>query len=161
MESNSRSVIASEAKIPWGWIATRSEARLRLLKPLNLETTMLLDHPSDGLTAIRRHIGAIFVSLELSRSNWLVTSLSPGKDEKMSRHSIAAGNVVELLTLFADAHLPVEMLNRRSAPRTNTAVIARGRRRWRSTTIDVVRRVPAITPCAYASHAHVKPGLAD
>ncbi|MGQ0683165.1 hypothetical protein, partial [Bradyrhizobium sp.] len=30
------------------WIATESEARLRLLKPLNLETTMLLDHPSDG-----------------------------------------------------------------------------------------------------------------
>src|SRR6266849_1136860 len=40
---------------------------------------MLLDHPSDGLTAIRTHIGAIFVSLELSRSNWLVTSLPPGK----------------------------------------------------------------------------------
>src|SRR3984893_6264811 len=34
------------------WIATKSEARLRLQKPLNLETTMLLDHPSDGPTAI-------------------------------------------------------------------------------------------------------------
>src|ERR1700676_1023985 len=43
------------------WIAPRSEARLRLLKPLNLETTMLLDHPSDGMTAIRPHIGAFFV----------------------------------------------------------------------------------------------------
>ena len=50
----------AQRKIPWGWIAPRSEARLRLLKPLNLETTMLLDHPSDGLTAIRTHIGAIF-----------------------------------------------------------------------------------------------------
>src|SRR6202166_1023159 len=90
------------AKIPWGWIAPKSEARLRLLKPLNLETTMLLDHPSDGLTAIRTHIGAIFVSLELSRSNWLVTLLSPGKGEKMSKHSIAAGNVAKLLTLFAE-----------------------------------------------------------
>jgi len=29
-------------------------------------------------TAIRFDIGAIFVSLELSRSKWLVTSLSPG-----------------------------------------------------------------------------------
>src|SRR5713226_5832439 len=76
--ANARPMTGS-AKIPWGWIAARSEARLRLLKPLNLETTMLLDHPSDEPTAIRTHIGAIFVSLELSRSNWLVTSLSPGK----------------------------------------------------------------------------------
>ena len=29
-------------------------------------------------TAIRTDLGAIFVSLELSRSTWLVTSLSPG-----------------------------------------------------------------------------------
>ena len=35
-------------------------------------------------TAIRVNIGAIFVSLELSRSTWLVTSLSPGAGEKMS-----------------------------------------------------------------------------
>jgi len=53
---------------------------------------MLLDHPFDGPTAIRTHIAAIFISLELSRSNWLVTSLSPGKGEKMSKHSVAAGD---------------------------------------------------------------------
>jgi transposase len=47
-------------------------------------------------------LAQFFVSLELSRSNWLVTSLSPGKGEKMSRHSVAAGNVAELLTLFAE-----------------------------------------------------------
>ena len=41
---------------------------------------MLLDHPFDGPTAIRTHIAAIFISLELSRSNWLVTSLSPRLD---------------------------------------------------------------------------------
>jgi transposase len=82
-----------------------------LLKPLNLETTMLLDHPSDGLTAIRTHIGAIFVSLELSRSNWLVTSLSPDKGEKMSKHSIAAGDVAGLFVLFAE-------LKRKAASRT-------------------------------------------
>src|ERR1700727_300561 len=90
------------------WIATESDARLRLLKPLNLETTMLHDHPSDGLTAIRTHIAAIFISLELSRSNWLVTSLSPGKGEKMSKHSAAAGNVAGLLTLFADLRCKAE-----------------------------------------------------
>jgi len=73
-----------------------------LLKPLNLETTMLHDHLSDGPAAIRTQFGAIFVSLELSRSNWLVTSLSPGKGEKMSKHSITAGDVAGLLKLFAD-----------------------------------------------------------
>src|SRR5205807_6491009 len=63
---------------------------------------MLLDHPSDGLTAIRTHIAAIFVSLELSRSTWLVTSLSPGKGERMSRHGVTAGDMAELLALFAE-----------------------------------------------------------
>jgi len=62
----------------------------------------MLHHPTDGLTAIRTHIGAIFVSLELSRSNWLVTSLSPGQGEKMSKHSLGAGDVVGLMNLFAD-----------------------------------------------------------
>ena len=33
--------------------------------------------------AIRMDLGAIFVSLELSRSTWLITSLSPGGGEKM------------------------------------------------------------------------------
>jgi transposase len=73
-----------------------------LLNPINLETTMLLDHPSDGPAAIRTQFGAIFVSLELSRSNWLVTSLSPGKGEKMSKHSVTAGDIAELLQLFAE-----------------------------------------------------------
>src|ERR1700756_2460542 len=84
------------------WIATRFEARLRLLNPFNLETTMLLDHPSDRPAAIRTQFGAIFVSLELSRSTWLVTSLSPGKGEKMSKRSVEAGDIAELLMLFAD-----------------------------------------------------------
>jgi transposase len=63
---------------------------------------MLLDHPSDGPAAIRTQIGAIFVSLELSRSTWLVTSLSPGKGEKMSKRSVKAGDLAELLKLFAE-----------------------------------------------------------
>jgi transposase len=62
---------------------------------------MLLDHPSVGPTAIRTQFGAIFVSLELSRSNWLIASLSPGRGEKMSRHSVVAGDVAGLMTLFA------------------------------------------------------------
>src|SRR4030088_3257478 len=70
---------------------------------------MLLDHPSDEPTAIRTYIAAIFVSLELSRSTWLVTSLSPGKGEKMSKHSVTAGNVAELLTLFAELRRKAEV----------------------------------------------------
>ncbi|MCP3441212.1 IS110 family transposase [Bradyrhizobium sp. CCGUVB14] len=63
---------------------------------------MLLDHHSDGPAAIRTQFGAIFVSLELSRSTWLVTSLSPGKSEKMSKRSVKAGDIAELLKLFAE-----------------------------------------------------------
>jgi transposase len=99
-----------------GWIAAKSGARLRLLKPLNLETTMLLDHPSDGPTAIRTYIAAIFVSLELSRSNWLVTSLSPGKGEKMSRHSVTAADVSGLMKLFAELQRKAEVRTGQSYP---------------------------------------------
>ncbi|TYL78538.1 IS110 family transposase [Bradyrhizobium cytisi] len=63
---------------------------------------MLLDHPSDGPTAIRTQFGAIFVSLELSRSTWLITSLSPGNGEKMSRHSVSASDTAELMKLFSE-----------------------------------------------------------
>lgn len=77
---------------------------------------MLLDHPSDGPTAIRTHIAAIFVSLELSRSTWLVTSLSPGKGEKMSGHSVTAGNVAGLLTLFAELRRKAEVRTGQSYP---------------------------------------------
>jgi transposase len=52
-------------------------------------------------TAIRTQLGAIFVSLELSRSTWLVTSLSPGGGEKMSKHSARAGDVAGLLERFS------------------------------------------------------------
>jgi hypothetical protein len=40
----------------------------------------------------------LYVPLELSRSSWLVTSLSPNSD-KMSKHSIAAGDAPKLLAL--------------------------------------------------------------
>ena len=70
---------------------------------------MLHDHPSDGLTAIRTHIAAIFISLELSRSNWLVTSLSPGKGEKMSKQGVAAGDTAGLLALFTELKRKAEV----------------------------------------------------
>jgi transposase len=77
---------------------------------------MLLDHPSDEPTAIRTYIAAIFVSLELSRSTWLVTSLSPGKGERMSKHGVTAGNVAELLTLFGELRRKAEVRTGQSYP---------------------------------------------
>ena len=53
-------------------------------------------------TAIRTNLGAIFVSLELSRSTWLVTSISPGPGQKMSKHEVPAGDIGALLARFAE-----------------------------------------------------------
>jgi transposase len=47
-------------------------------------------------------LGAIFVSLELSRSTWLITSLSPGGGEKMSKHGLSAGNIAALLARLSE-----------------------------------------------------------
>jgi transposase len=47
-------------------------------------------------------LGAIFVSLELSRSKWLITSLSPCGSEKMSKHMVAGGDVAGMLSCFAE-----------------------------------------------------------
>jgi transposase len=57
--------------------------------------------PGSEPTAIRTNLGAIFVSMELSRSVWLITSLSPGAGERMSKHSVRGGDVAGLLTRFA------------------------------------------------------------
>ncbi len=46
----------------------------------------------DRSGAIQTDLGAIFVSLELSRAKWLVTSLSPGGGEKMSQHVVDGGD---------------------------------------------------------------------
>src|SRR5918993_152565 len=51
--------------------------------------------------AIQTDLRAIFVSLELSRSTWLITSLSPGGGEKMSKHSVRSGDVAGLLDQLA------------------------------------------------------------
>ena len=56
---------------------------------------------SEPLTAVHTDLGAIFVSLELSRSSWLITSLSPGGGEKMSKHSVPGGDFAGLMERFA------------------------------------------------------------
>ena len=57
---------------------------------------------SVALTTIRADLCAIFISLELSRSTWLVTSLSPGSGEKMSKHSVPTGDIAALLARFSE-----------------------------------------------------------
>src|SRR4051812_37737364 len=49
------------------------------------------EHP-----AIRTDLKAIFVSLELSRSTWVITSLAPGGGEKMSKHAVPSGDIAAL-----------------------------------------------------------------
>ena len=63
---------------------------------------MSLDQPREEPTAIQTQFGAIFVSLELSRSTWLITSISPGGGEKMSKHSVSAGDIAALLARFSE-----------------------------------------------------------
>ncbi|CDZ42256.1 Putative transposase Y4rJ [Neorhizobium galegae bv. officinalis] len=40
--------------------------------------------------------GAIFASIELSKKTWLLTSMSPGAGDKMSRHTIVGGDIASL-----------------------------------------------------------------
>jgi len=57
---------------------------------------------SEAPNAIHTDIGAIFISLELSRSTWLITSLSPAGGGKMSKHSMPGGDISALLTRFSE-----------------------------------------------------------
>ena len=59
--------------------------------------------------AIRVDLAAIFVSLELSRSKWLVTSLSPGGGERMSRHIVSGGDILGLLGHLAELQRKAEV----------------------------------------------------
>ena len=73
------------------------------------------DRP-DAPTAIQSNLAAIFVSLELSRSIWLITSLSPGSGEKMSKHSVRAGDVAGLLARFSELKQKASARTRKSFP---------------------------------------------
>jgi transposase len=69
---------------------------------------------SEAPTAIRVDLSAIFVSLELSRSKWLVTSLSPGAGERMSKFVVTGGDVPGLLACLAE-------LQRKAKARTGSS----------------------------------------
>ena len=63
---------------------------------------MSLDQPREEPTTIQTQFDTIFVSLELSRSTWLITSISPAGGEKMSKHSVSAGDIAALLVRFSE-----------------------------------------------------------
>jgi transposase len=69
------------------------------------------DH-TEAHVAIRTDLAAIFVSLELSRSKWLVTSVSPGAGGKMSKFNVHAGDIPALLARFGDLQRKAEARTR-------------------------------------------------
>src|ERR1700749_1387920 len=71
---------------------------------------------SEPLTAIHTDLGAIFVSLELSRSTWLITSLSPGGGEKMSKHSVRGSDVAGLRARFSQLRDKVQVRSGQLVP---------------------------------------------
>jgi transposase len=80
------------------WIAISALDRVRSPKTPTLEATMQLEVDGrEPLAVIQTDLRAVFVSLELSRSSYLMTSLSPGAGEKMSKHSVLAGDIAGLL----------------------------------------------------------------
>src|SRR3954453_18502524 len=93
-------------KILWafGWRPALQESEVAdapTLEPIMLNDApppaMLNAAPQPAQPAIHPDLGALFVSLELSRRAWLITSLSPGAGEKMSKHSVPASDVPGLL----------------------------------------------------------------
>ena len=60
-----------------------------------------IEHTSEEQAAVSNDLSAIFASLKLSRSTWLVTSLSPGGGEKISKHQVRSGDVAGLLARFS------------------------------------------------------------
>ena len=66
--------------------------------------------------AIHVDLGAIFVSMELSRSIWLITSLSPGKGEKMSKRQLRAGDTGGLFEVFRKLQDDVRVRTGRDCP---------------------------------------------
>lgn len=65
---------------------------------------------------IHMDLDAIFVSMELSRSICLITSLSPGKGEKMSKRQVRAGDTGGLFEVFRKLQDDVRVRTGRDCP---------------------------------------------
>lgn len=74
------------------------------------------DDRRDAETAIQENNGAIFVSMELSRSSWLLTSLSPGAGEKMSHYGLPAADLYGLFKQLADLRRKAQARTGRDYP---------------------------------------------
>jgi transposase len=72
--------------------------------------------PGVAQAAIDVNLAAIFISLELSRSSWVITSVSPGKGEKMSKHSVHSGDVAGLLSHFTRLQAKAQARTGKSFP---------------------------------------------
>src|SRR4051812_44052118 len=77
--------------------STRLSGRVRVLNHPPGATMQALCPRPDEHAAVRTDLNAIFVSLELSRSTWVITSLAPGSGEKMLKHSVRSGDIAALL----------------------------------------------------------------
>lgn len=66
--------------------------------------------------AVHTTLGAIFLSLELSRSTWLVTSLLPCNGAKMSKRAVKAGDTAGLLDLVRQLKATVRRRTGRDVP---------------------------------------------
>lgn len=61
----------------------------------------MIDATSSEQVIVLNELAAIFISLELSRSSWVVTSLSPSAGERLSRVQLAAGDLRALKERFS------------------------------------------------------------
>ena len=75
-----------------------------------------IDQVSEERASVRSDLSAIFVSLELSLTTWLVTSLSPGSGEKMSKHQVRGGDVAGLFARFSQLQAKCEARDRAAVP---------------------------------------------
>ena len=58
---------------------------------------MAFAHHFEEPTTIQTNLGAIFISI-----TWLITSLSPGSGEKISKHGVSAGDIAALFERFLE-----------------------------------------------------------
>jgi transposase len=68
-----------------------------------------MPRPMKESAEVEHHVATLYASLELSRSTWLVTSLSPGSPT-MSKHSIPAGDGPGLLGVLARLRTKAERM---------------------------------------------------
>jgi transposase len=68
--------------------------------------------------ATHKELDAIYVSIELSRKTWLVTSLSPAAGEKLSRHMVPGGDIAALFDRLSSLKHRTSQRTGRSFPVT-------------------------------------------